>query len=540
MSFLPFEIIPALQYAAPPVVGAFIGYLTNKIAIKMLFRPLKPWHFFGLRVPMTPGVIPSKRSELADNMGRMVSDHLLTSTEVGKAMDQEQVKKQILKTIETEGERLAAKDLGNLKSLIPEQFTCYYDLGLQYISYKSTQGITGYIHSEQFERIVDDQLHSIASTLLNSNVSTFISVEKQHILFSEFESSLADKLHIFLGSKEFQLVVTSFIQNKFNEILLKQQTLDNLLSDSTVDVIKSFIRNQSKPLLSGVSILTQDEQIRSQIIAGACQGVENFINSMGPMAAMVHNFIKIETVREKIEEYLDEKEEDIINWLQSGEMIEKLNVILEQQTDKLLHTPIVNLLQNIEPEKIEDMSTTLGRYLCDQLNDKKISTEISNSLCIQIKEYITSDPSVGSVLSSVVGGETVKTSVSAISNKFITFFRSEQTESILKPIVDKLLSDLADKKIGPLEKLLNENMRQSIYGALQKSTLSILKKEIPEVTKALNLQHIVSTKINSLDLLKLENLLLSIMEEQFKYINLFGALLGFILGCVNLIFIAMR
>ncbi len=539
MSFLPFEIIPTLQYAAPPAVGAFIGYLTNKIAIKMLFRPLKPWYFLGLRVPMTPGVIPSKRGELANNMGRMVSEHLLTSTEIGNALDQDDVKKQIFKTIETEGERLAAKDLGNLKSLIPEQFNCYYDLGIQYVSYKSIQGISGYIHSEQFEYFLDEQITSFAGELLNNNLSTFVSIDKQKSLFIELENSLTEKIHTFLGSTEFQTVITRFIQNKINEILLKQKTLSDLLSEQTRDIIKSFITSQSKPLLSGVSNLVQDEKIRAQIIDGACQGVENFINSMGPMAAMVHNFIKIETVREKIGEYLDEKESDIITWFQSDEIVEKLHVILEQQTDKLLEQPIVNLLQNVEPEKIENISISLSSYICTQLNDKSFSKELSQSFCIQIEDYLKADPSIGNILSTVVGDESIRDGVSAIKRKCINYLRSEKTESLLKPMVDTLIQGLTNKKIGPLENLLNENMRKSIYNSLQKATLSILKKEIPEVTRALNLQQIVSTKINSLDLLKLESLLLSIMEEQFKYINLFGAVLGFILGCVNLIFIAM-
>ncbi|WP_318258257.1 hypothetical protein [Geobacter anodireducens] len=30
-----------LPYVTPPVVGAVIGYVTNDIAIRMLFRPLK-------------------------------------------------------------------------------------------------------------------------------------------------------------------------------------------------------------------------------------------------------------------------------------------------------------------------------------------------------------------------------------------------------------------------------------------------------------------------------------------------------------------
>ena len=56
------ELSPYLFYAAPPLVGAFIGYLTNRIAIRMLFRPLRRWHVLGVPVPMTPGVIPGKRS----------------------------------------------------------------------------------------------------------------------------------------------------------------------------------------------------------------------------------------------------------------------------------------------------------------------------------------------------------------------------------------------------------------------------------------------------------------------------------------------
>jgi len=45
----------------------------------------------------------------------------------------------------------------------------------------------------------------------------------------------------------------------------------------------------------------------------------------------------------------------------------------------------------------------------------------------------------------------------------------------------------------------------------------------------------VTEKVDSLDLLRLERLLLSIMEEQFKYINLFGAFLGFLIGLINLV-----
>jgi uncharacterized membrane protein YheB (UPF0754 family) len=51
---------------APPVVGGVIGYFTNDIAIKMLFRPYRPWYVGKQRVPFTPGLIPSNQERLAN------------------------------------------------------------------------------------------------------------------------------------------------------------------------------------------------------------------------------------------------------------------------------------------------------------------------------------------------------------------------------------------------------------------------------------------------------------------------------------------
>ena len=68
-------------------------------------------------------------------------------------------------------------------------------------------------------------------------------------------------------------------------------------------------------------------------------------------------------------------------------------------------------------------------------------------------------------------------------------------------------------------------------------TTRLLISEVPGVVKSINFNKIVTDRIDSFDLLRLEQLLLSIMAEQFKYINLFGALLGFLIGCANLLFI---
>lgn len=43
-----------IHYAGPIVVGGVIGYGTNLVAIKMLFRPRDPHFLFGHKLPFTP------------------------------------------------------------------------------------------------------------------------------------------------------------------------------------------------------------------------------------------------------------------------------------------------------------------------------------------------------------------------------------------------------------------------------------------------------------------------------------------------------
>ena len=61
-----------------PVIGAIIGYATNWIAVKMLFRPHKEVRVMGWKLPFTPGVIPKGQGRLARAVGRAVEEQLLT------------------------------------------------------------------------------------------------------------------------------------------------------------------------------------------------------------------------------------------------------------------------------------------------------------------------------------------------------------------------------------------------------------------------------------------------------------------------------
>lgn len=62
-----------------PVVAGIIGYITNALAIRMLFRPYESIYIGRFHVPFTPGIIPSQRKRIASSTGQVVSEEFLNS-----------------------------------------------------------------------------------------------------------------------------------------------------------------------------------------------------------------------------------------------------------------------------------------------------------------------------------------------------------------------------------------------------------------------------------------------------------------------------
>lgn len=60
-------------------VAAFVGGVTNHFAIKMLFHPREPLFIGKFHVPFTPGLIPKRREDIAESLGNVVADYLVTA-----------------------------------------------------------------------------------------------------------------------------------------------------------------------------------------------------------------------------------------------------------------------------------------------------------------------------------------------------------------------------------------------------------------------------------------------------------------------------
>ncbi len=63
------------QLLSMPLIGAAIGWLTNRLAVRLMFRPHRPVGLVGYTIQ---GVIPKRRADLARSIGQVVERDLIS------------------------------------------------------------------------------------------------------------------------------------------------------------------------------------------------------------------------------------------------------------------------------------------------------------------------------------------------------------------------------------------------------------------------------------------------------------------------------
>jgi len=139
-----------LFWVLPPLVGAFIGYVTNLVAVKMLFRPLKEVRIFDLQLPFTPGILPKERHKLADSIGNMVERELLTSEVLRERLARTEVREKIGSTLGNYTDQLLKHPLSS----------CLEDMSETYLL---NELLSDFINSDVFDSFLEEIIRNWVS-----------------------------------------------------------------------------------------------------------------------------------------------------------------------------------------------------------------------------------------------------------------------------------------------------------------------------------------------------------------------------------------
>lgn len=253
-----------IQMLSGPFIGALIGYCTNYIAVKMLFRPLKPVMIGGIQLPFTPGIIPKRKPELAKAVGKAVGNSLLRTEDLEQVLISEEMKDTI-----TEGIMNSLEAEIHGKNI--EEF------------------LRGVIEEEKYqgkrEKLKDYATERVVNAISDIDIGTLLAQKGQAVL-----SQMGGMLAMFINEDTIQMItqplgekIKEYINNEGKELIeerisieiqrIETMEMENVFNDSVKEHMKESIKEMYDRLVKGnITIIMKHFKIQ--------EIVESKINDM--------------------------------------------------------------------------------------------------------------------------------------------------------------------------------------------------------------------------------------------------------------------
>lgn len=209
-----------LTWLIGPVTGGIIGYFTNWLAIKMMFRPHQPKYLFGVKLPFTPGLIPKERGRIAEAIGSSISENLMNK----EVLEKNLLSDDMLTKIGNEYDTFISRQKVNGETL--------RDFLGHYISCEDLAQI-------QFNASIDlaAQIHI---RLADSNIGNLLAhVAVEHAI-KKMENSL---LGFAFNAEQFLIL----LQEPAEHLLSKH--INQIISNNSEDIVYGLIGHESEKLL---------------------------------------------------------------------------------------------------------------------------------------------------------------------------------------------------------------------------------------------------------------------------------------------------
>ncbi len=170
-----------------PVISAFIGWVTNWVAIKMLFHPREPKRFLGITFH---GIFPKRQQQFAEKLGKLVSAEFLSFSDIEQKISSPENLKKIMPMIETHIDDFLRHKLSNEMPILS-----------MFIGDKTINSLKE-VFMKELEILFPQVMKQYAA-----NLKTELDLE--HIVIQKVSNFSSDKLEEILYqimSKEFRFV----------------------------------------------------------------------------------------------------------------------------------------------------------------------------------------------------------------------------------------------------------------------------------------------------------------------------------------------
>ena len=342
------DLSRVLLYISPPILGGLIGYYTNDIAIKMLFRPYKAVYILGQKVPFTPGLIPSNQERLGQNIANAIMKSLLTPEEM------QNLARRLLET-----ERLQGGIFWLLRLVVDQ---VKGDKNTR--STKILAGVLRDLLGESLPRLL--KVLARQETFLETQINQIFDKVLLEFQLSEEQSiRLADwLLEIVLPPDRLRQVIIDFLTDRTIQTIdesFREKTsgtywvVANLFGlKNTLTRLRTFCLDEKEATNKRLEELIKDLKMRDRI--------KELLQNLSLQNLPVGTVRQLrKTIRDSVREYLQNSGSDLLKELTESADWERISIVL---LNRLSSSPVVNTSLEVVAR---DLALILEKYLTQDL-----------------------------------------------------------------------------------------------------------------------------------------------------------------------------
>lgn len=497
-----------MKYIIASLIGAIIGYLTNWLAIKMLFRPYTEKRIFGIKIPFTPGLIPKEKSRISASVGETIGKHLLSKDTIIESLCSSEMNLKLRNGVESKVKALINSTYTleqETKKIVGEK----YDVFINFVNKKIFNTIIDHINTEKFVDGISQEIIVLINKLLEKNPNVVL----DNNLYKNIKASILNKGKSALKSEDFKDYISNEVKKKIDDANGKEITLKDVIPKSFISTIQVCIYNNDEKVCKGIKQLLNEEKTKEKIMSF----IKGMISSnVSPMVAM---FLDPSMLTSKFIGGID-------NYLASEDNRKEIVIIINESLDRVLQSKVSEVLENFSENIIDSNIESIVQVI----NEKILNEKLMDSIYEIFENKIRDEEKIINLVKVVdlesKGLEFLNKTINRIIN-------SEQMQNKMKNIINDSISNLMNNKLCVIMEGKEEKVVSISCDIAQDIFNRFIENQAAEVVETLNVSKIVENKINEFDVAFAEEIILEIASKELSAITWLGGLLGAIMGILS-------